>query len=153
METKEKERQGILIENNFSGATIHNIVINGNMVKNGHEEYHEEADKRQGVNGEQVVNALRLCEAFLWGNSAYSIAFCVCRDVFNLENNASGFERMLAENGISIPMGTVNSAMSRNPWMKYHIDRWEEKGVQRRALKLRDEFRQQMENVAIAENP
>lgn len=156
MDTNEKGRHGVVFETNFDGATIGKVIINnGTMTLNERAERRmAEADREQGVSAEQVTDALRLCEAFIWGNAAYGIAFCVCRDLFNLENNACGFERMLAEGGIDIPSGTVNSAMSRNEWMRYHVDRWKEMGAKGRALALRDEFRQQMENVLSRdENP
>ena len=147
METWEddaKLQKGIII-NNFPGATIHNLVINGNMVKQGPDQYNSNDEGSKRVNAEQLFTALKQCKAFIWAHAAYSIPFCVCRDVYHLENNASNFERMLAEGGIVIPAGTINTAMSRSPWMKFHVDKWEEKGVRERVLKLRDEFRQQME--------
>lgn len=97
------------------------------------------------VSSEQVGMALKQCGAYIWGHAAYSIAFCVCRDVYHMGDNASLFERIMAGEGIMMPEGTINSAMSRNPWMKYHIDRWEEQGVMERVLKLRDVFIRQME--------
>ena len=92
-----------------------------------------------------LAKVLERCKAFIWGNAAYATVFCVCRDLNLLENNASRFERMLAEGGTKIPDGTINNAMSRNPWMKHPADKWEKYGVKERVLKLRDEFRRQIE--------
>lgn len=92
-----------------------------------------------------LAKVLERCKAFIWGNAAYSIPFCVCRDLYHLANNASHFERMLAEAGIEIPDGTINAAMSRNPWMKLHMEKWEQQGAMERVLKLRDKFIQEME--------
>ena len=97
------------------------------------------------VNAEILSLVLQQCKAYIWAHAAYGITFCVCRDLYHMENNASQFERMLADGGIEIPEGTINSAMSRNPWMKFHIDKWDEYGVMERVLKLRDEFRLQMD--------
>ena len=97
------------------------------------------------VDSESLSRALKGCEAFIWGNAAYSIAFCVCRDLYNLENNASNFERLLAEAGFEIPEGTINAALNRNTWMRLNIEKWERHGAKQRALKLRDEFRRQMD--------
>ena len=69
----------------------------------------------------------------------------VCRDIYHMGDNASQFERLLNEKGILLPAGTINTAMSRNQWMKYPIDRWEENGASGRALKLRNAFIKQME--------
>ncbi len=93
----------------------------------------------------QLACALKECKPFIWGNAAYSIPFCVCRDLYHLTSNASLFERMLAEAGIEIPDGTINNAMSRNPWMKLHIEKWGQQGAMERVLKLRDKFIQEME--------
>ena len=87
------------------------------------------------LSAEQLACALKECKPFIWGNAAYSIPFCVCRDL----------ERMLAEAGIEIPDGTINTAMSRNPWMKLHIEKWGQQGAMERVLKLRDKFIQEME--------
>lgn len=92
-----------------------------------------------------LAKVLERCKAFIWGNAAYAIVFCVCRDLNLLENNASRFERMLAEGGTEIPEGTINNAMSRNPWLKHPADKWEKYDVKERVLKLRDEFRRQLE--------
>lgn len=142
METTEQTKRHGGIYNYFQGATINNLVINGNMTKSAPDHFHNASSKSQNsVSGEQVVKALSLCKAYIWGNAAYSVIFCVCRDIYHMENNTSSFERMLNDCGIELPLGTINNAMSRNPWMKYHIDRWEENGVKERVLKLRDEFR------------
>lgn len=97
--------------------------------------------------GERLARALKECKPFMWGNAAYSIPFCVCRDLFHLPNNASLFERMLAEAGCEIPEGTINNAMSRNPWMRLHVGKWEQQGVMERVLRLRDKFIQEMEKA------
>ena len=73
----------------------------------------------------------------------------MCRDEYSQEDNAANFERLLANGGIAITPGTINTAMNRNPWLKYHIDKWEEMGVAERALNLRDEFKEQIENLLI----
>ena len=104
-------------------------------------------ERKYNVNldGERLARALKECKAFIWGNAAYSIPFCVCRDLFHLPNNASLFERMLAEAGCEIPDGTINNAMSRNPWMRLHAGKWEQQGVMERVLRLRDKFIQEMQ--------
>lgn len=139
------------IYNYFQGATIHNIVINGNMNKYGNEQYNISSDNRKQATPEQIIRALFLCKenGLIWGNAAYSVAFCVCRDEYSQEDNAANFERLLSNGGIAITPGTINTAMNRNPWLKYHIDKWEEMGVAERALTLRDEFKEQMENLLI----
>ena len=48
------------IHNYFQGATIHNLVINGNMNKSGSEHYYgkESSEKRPKVTDEQIAQAL-----------------------------------------------------------------------------------------------
>ena len=104
-----------------------------------------QAPTQGSISSEQMVIALKQCSAYIWGNSAYSIAFCVCRDAFNMGDNASQYERVLCNQGIMLPAGTINTAMNRNQWMKYPIDRWEENGASGRALKLRNAFIKQMD--------
>jgi len=151
METTETPQHcGGGIYNYFQGATINNLVINGNMTKSGDEHISNNGQTvDRSVRPELITKALRLCGSFIWGNAAYSIAFCVCRDAYKMGDNASLYERLMADNGIQIPAGTINTTMNRNPWMKYHIDRWEENGASDRALKLRDEFRRQIETLLL----
>jgi hypothetical protein len=94
-----------------------------------------------------LAKAIAACKALMWGNAAYAVPFCVCRDVYHAEDNTATFERLLAEGGTVIPEGTINTAINRNSWMKYHIDKWQEKGVKYRVLKLRDAFIAEMENI------
>ncbi len=130
-------------------GTVNGDVIEAGGVKNVTNHYYgereEQPTKDLTLDAERLAKALKECKPFIWGNAAYSIPFCVCRDLYHLANNASLFERMLAEAGIEIPDGTINAAMSRNPWMKLHIEKWEQQGAMERVLKLRDKFIQEME--------
>lgn len=60
METTEKPEQNGGIINYFQGATIHNLVINGNMTKNGTENFFGESTQSSTPNysDEQVARAL-----------------------------------------------------------------------------------------------
>lgn len=82
-------------------------------------------------------------QEYVWGNAAYAVLFCVCRDVYGWQDNASYFERQLSLAGIDIPAGTVNAAISRNPYMRMHVGKWDGNGVIERVLKLRDNFEKQ----------
>lgn len=93
----------------------------------------------------RIGRALKECKYFIWGNAAYGVVFCVCRDLYHVDDNASNFERILSGCGITIPEGTINSAMHRNPWMKYHVDKWEEYGVMARVMKLKNAFQEHMD--------
>lgn len=102
---------------------------------------------------EEVVSvlpeALRKCKEYIWGNAAYSVPFCVCRDIYSMDESATSFELLLREKGIKIPSGTINSAFYRNSWLKYHIDKWKEMGASKRALKFKEAFLTQVENIVL----
>ena len=48
------------IVNYFQGATIHNIVINGNMTRSG-KEYYNSAENKQTYTDEQITKAITAC--------------------------------------------------------------------------------------------
>ena len=89
--------------------------------------------------GEAMSNVM----AYVWGNAAYAVVFCACRDVYGWQDNASFFERQLAAVGKEIPAGTVNAALSRNPYMRMPVDKWKGCGVMERVLVLKDKFCEQ----------
>ena len=105
------------------------------------------------VPSESVVKqALSKCGPYIWGNAAYTVAFCVCRDEYGWQDNASYFERQMEQQGIPLPQGTINATMSRNPYMKLKTDKWDKNGAMERVLKLRNEFRLQMARVCGQED-
>lgn len=61
-EKPEQPRGGI--HNYFQGATIHNMVINGNMNKNACESYNS-TEEHKRLTPEQVVQTLKQCPEFL----------------------------------------------------------------------------------------
>lgn len=149
MESTEPTQHRSGIFNYFQGATINNLVINGNMTKSGSEDYHNTGSKEttSSVTAEQVVEAVKRCKGIFSTMASYAVAFCVCRDLFHMGNNVSAFERGLRENGIEITDGTINSAISRSDYMKLPIDKWRENGASERTLKLLDMFREKMNDV------
>lgn len=88
----------------------------------------------------ELAAGIKRVQDYMWGNASYAVAFCVCRDKYGVGDNATAFERMLENQGISIPAGTINAALHRNRWMRYHVDRWDSMAVLPRVLKLRDEL-------------
>lgn len=60
METNEKpEQQHGGIYNYFQGATIHNLVINGNMTRSGTENYYQEKQQQESGTAEQNSEGIR----------------------------------------------------------------------------------------------
>ena len=120
------------------------VTFNAPQYYNSVPKTEETPPKTKKAEPSQIMKALMLSKAYIWGNAAYTVAFCVIRDDYNNGESVSSFERMLNERGIELPQGTLNAAISRNPWMRYNVDKWEENGAMERAIKMRDYFRQQM---------
>lgn len=144
----EENKKAELMKGMFEGATFYKSVVAG-VAESGstvcYEKFDDEKKKIAGVTPFLVGQALKQCEGYVWGYAAYAVAFCVCRDSYDgWTDNATDFERKMGEQGIEIPEGTINSALSRNMFMRYDIDKWEENGVLDRVIKLRDEFKQQV---------
>ena len=55
------------ITNNFQGANINNLVINGNMVKSGPDQFHNTSSQKKSISSEQMVSALKQCGDYIWG--------------------------------------------------------------------------------------
>ena len=79
---------------------------------------------------------------YIWGHAAYAVLFCVCRDEYGWQDNASYFERQLSLLGINIPAGTLNAAISRNPYMRQPVGKWKALGVMERVMVLVERFRE-----------
>lgn len=58
METSEKPQHHGGIVNYFQGATIHNLVINGNMTKSGNENFHAKEGCRTRHTDQQIARAI-----------------------------------------------------------------------------------------------
>ena len=112
--------------------------LHGNEVERKHEAQEEQ------VGMDVVCSALNRCKPFLWGNAAYAVAFCVCRDLYGWQDNASLFERQLQQMGIDLPLGTINTALNRNAYMRLNVNKWGVSDAMERALRLRDEFKNQV---------
>ena len=112
----------------------------------------EQTEAKVEAGADTVKAALSKCGPYIWGNAAYTVAFCVCRDEYGWQDNASYFERQMELLGIPLPQGTINAAMSRNPYMKLKTDKWDKNGAMERVLRLRDEFRSQMAFVCGQED-
>ena len=79
---------------------------------------------------------------YIWGHAAYAVLFCVCRDEYGWQDNASYFERQLQLLEINIPPGTLNAAISRNPYMRQPVGKWKALGVMERVMVLVERFRE-----------
>ena len=59
---------------------------------------------------------------YIWGNAAYAVLFCVCRDEY----------------------GWQDTAISRNPYMRQPVGKWKALGVMDRVMVLVERFREQV---------
>ena len=136
------------------------VTFNGTVTFNGpmfdiHDNEHvtivndrqrrEDKGESPTLTTELLGEAMSKVMAYVWGNAAYVVVFCACRDVYGWQDNASFFERQLAAVGNEIPAGTVNAALSRNPYMRLPVDKWKGCGVMERVLVLKDKFCEQVD--------
>ena len=130
----------------IKGAQAGQIIMfaeSGSMIV--YKQFKHESEN--GINADIIAKALKKCAPFIWGNSAYAVAFCVCRDMYGWQGNASMFERELIQQGIEFPVGTINAALSRTPYLRMNINKWADNGAMERVLKFKDEFLFQIENT------
>jgi hypothetical protein len=147
MESKETPQRNGGIVNYFQGATIHNIVINGNMNRSGTEHYSNKAEDESRddmPSQEQIAKAVEKVKPLFWGTSAIATIFCVCRDRYNTTLNVSEFERQMITQGIECPEGTIRNAMKNNPYMRLPIDKWTANGAKERVMILAREFEEKL---------
>ena len=138
-------QRGIL--NNFQGATIHNLVINGNMTKSGHEYYYGETNqKNNGFNAttEEVAAAAKSCSNLMWGPASLAVIFGVARDIYHIQESATEFEQAMSMHQLYCPPGTIANTIRHNPYMKMHVSKWASMGAKKRVLKLIELFQNVM---------
>ena len=137
---KEEEKLKILELLAKSGMKPNQLIIenSGNITYNDYGEQHQEPEQEQ-VPADIVCRALNKCKSYIWGHSAW-------------QDNASLFEREMLQQGIDFPPGTINAAISRTPYLKLNVKKWAENGAMKRALKFKEEFLSQMENVWHPQN-
>ncbi len=105
------------------------------------------ADMAGRVDYEMVGRALQTCKDYIWGQAALATIFCVCRDVYQMGDNASFFERQMVLLNQDCPPGTISNAMRNNPYMRLHIDKWKAQGAQERVLVLKNEFQNRVKEL------
>jgi len=155
---KDKKSE-IHITNNFNAPIGQHIdhVDTINFRMDGDGTFHfgmvdcvEKPKPKQELSSEQLARAIENCQQYFWGNSAYAVVFCICRDDYKMPPNMSAFERKLE----SLPYkrkrdyvcktGTITNAFSDNNIYHSHIDKWKEEGADERQIKLRDELRKEL---------
>ena len=101
-------------------------------------------------NKELLARAIENSHVYFWGNSAYAVVFCVCRDDLNMEPNKASFETMVEglpyskPRSFTCPENTIATAFNNNPIYNDNINNWDGKNPMARIIKLRDELRRQI---------
>jgi len=112
-----------------------------------------EKDAAAAVDAALVVKALKMCSAYIWGNAAYAVAFCVCRDLYGWQDNGRQFEIKMEEQGVDCPNGTIASTFYNNKYMKMHVDKWKNAKVPKRVMVLKDELKNCINELASVTKP
>lgn len=148
-----KEKHGGIV-NYFQGATIHNMVINGNMTKSGTEYYGDQNQTNNNgicATADDVAVAAKACSALIWGPAAMAVIYGVSRDIFHLQENATDFEKAMTLRQLNCPPGTIANTFRHNPYMKSHVSRWAALGAKSRVIKLMDMFQDVMNQSELEE--
>lgn len=93
-----------------------------------------------------LARAIENCQQFFWGNSAYAVVFCICRDVYKMTPNKTAFEEMVEnlqytkKRDHTCRAGTIANAFSDNPIYNEDIMKWDNFNPAKRIIKLRDEL-------------
>ena len=149
------------VVNNFaegSNCQVFNAPITGSIFampgSTVHQHVGEKGESKQGeqLSDEKLTKAIEETQEFFWGNSAYAVVYCVCRDDFGMAANMTAFERKVEELEYSkersyrCTTGTLTNAFSNNAIYDFPVDKWESKGATKRVLKLRDEVRKRLKS-------
>ena len=106
--------------------------------------------KRKELSSEQLARAIERCQKYFWGNSAYAVVFCLCRDEYDSKMTKMGFEKMVEAlpyqnaRDYNCPLGTIANAFSDNPIFREKADSWDDFKPLPRIIKLRDELRKEL---------
>lgn len=127
------------------GQIIFEVAGDNNYYAN------EKTEEMKGISEEQMGDALKEVQKYMWGNSASAVIFCTMRDNHGFADNMSQFERMwgrIAETKKLqwlCPEGTIRAAFKNNPYFKLPVSKWQENGVPDRVLFLKDKFEELLE--------
>lgn len=150
MDEKDKVRD---IHNHFEtgsncqvfNGTIHNAIFampGAQVTQMAAKAEEQTKSESEMMDADLLEKAVKAVKKYIWGNAAYAVLFCVCRDEYGWQDNVSLFERQLILMDISIPSGTLNAAISRNPYMRQPVSKWKALGVMERVMVLVDNFRE-----------
>jgi len=143
-------QQGGSIVNYFQGATINNLVINGNMNKKG-TEYYQSGGKGAAATDvgrptdDMIIEGVRRCQAFFWAGAAWAVVYRVLQSDYDESRSVNQFEEdmFLPSEGLNYRCSprTIAMGMQNNTVLRSKPEVWEQEGAKSRILTLRDAFR------------
>ena len=144
----------LVLEKNveYEVNNVENGGIGIQIMGEGHETGDPKTDDgKKELSREQLARAIEICQEFFWGQSAYAVVFCVCRDDYKMMSNKSAFEQMIELLPYKktlkyvCPPGTLANAFSDNSLYNEHVDKWDSMNPMQRIIILRDNLRKQLE--------
>ena len=148
---KNEQERKKMIQNNFYGD-VKNVVNGDYFDYSTNEVEKKESPKMTTEVLHQLINNV---QAYLWGQSAYAVFFCLGRDKYGYPNNMSMFEREIEPLTIGLEYechaGTIQKTLSNNPYMKLPVDKWAENGAPKRVLLLMDKINEEIIKREIAD--
>lgn len=149
-----QEEKMKLLQGMFQGANMQNAQINVVVESGATVVYKQVAATKSEVpqvTDEQIVNAIEKNEIMFWGQSAWAVFYCVCRDHLNIMRNMTETEQYI--NGLPFtrqltygcPTGTIQSTLKNNPYMKLPISKWKTNGGKERAVLLAEKLIEELD--------
>ena len=152
-EKKDQQNEMPNFRGMFEGASLTNCTQNfiwGNEIVHVHSNEKKVSDDKSAENKvlskENLARAIENCQQYFWGNSAYAVVFCICRDVYKIIPNKTAFEEKVEElpytkkRDHTCPKGTIANAFSDNPIFNEDVTDWDNFNPAKRIIKLRDEL-------------
>ncbi|MCR4582758.1 MAG: S24 family peptidase [Prevotella sp.] len=98
--------------------------------------------QQKGSLMERVAKAVGEGAHLFWAASSWTVVYGVMRDCYGYEGSVSEFER--AASTMPLPagfeygcgLGKVQRTISNHPYMRHHVDRWQEMGASMREVVL-----------------
>ena len=162
IETPRQESGGIY--NYFQGATINNLVINGNMTKNGTEHYPHEGKKEGGsVNDDQIARAITMVSGkdkplmlqkhyvgiiCVLQSMGWPRKFATCCTRINALPGHEQFPVKCDSNAIKSTQAFKFASVDYNEWKNYEPKPGEESGVFKECKYAADAFYETLENLS-----
>jgi len=98
----------------------------------------------------RLTRAIENCMPWFWGNSAYAVVFCVCRDYLGMDISKAAFEKMVERLPYTknrpykcLPC-TIANAFKNNPIFFEKVTEWHNFEPSLRIRKLLDELRKSL---------